>query len=46
MCGGTEDLDFGPDPFDQEILDDDTPVWLCEPCWQDAADEILGNYEI
>lgn len=34
------DLYWGPDPFQSEINDDDTPMWLCDDCYQASADEI------
>lgn len=40
VCGGTENLIYGPDPFDSEILGDDTDVWLCETCYWISSDEI------
>lgn len=43
-CGefGTPEnpVTFGPDPYYQEIHEDDSPVWECERCRQESADEI------
>ena len=40
-CGKKgEDVDYCEDPFAAEIHDDHTQVWLCEKCWQNAADDI------
>jgi hypothetical protein len=27
-----KDLIFGPDPYQEDIHGDDTPVWLCDEC--------------
>ena len=35
-----EDMIFGPDPFDSEINDDDTEVWLCESCHHESGMDI------
>lgn len=35
-----DDLRYGPDPYQHEINDNDTPVWLCPDCYQDNADAI------
>ena len=40
VCGSTEDLIYGPDPFDSEVLGDDTDVWLCGICYDLSSDEI------
>lgn len=38
-CGCTEDLEYGHDPFAEEIGHDDTPVWECVACrYQSAMD--------
>ena len=39
-CGKTRDLQYGPDPYQSEINDDDTPVWLCGECKQEHCDDI------
>lgn len=40
QCGSTIDVTFGPDPYAQEIGDDETPVWLCAICIQESVDAI------
>lgn len=37
---GNPDATYAPDPYAEEILDDETPVWLCEQCRADNALEI------
>ncbi len=38
-CGTYDDISYGPDPFSQEIHNDDTPCWLCKECsYQSAMD--------
>ena len=39
-CHEVKPCTLGPDPFAQEIHDDDTEVWLCEKCYQDRKDDI------
>jgi len=41
-CSNTKDnpVTKGPDPFQQEINDDDSEVWECESCRSDLADDI------
>lgn len=39
-CGEIKTISFGPDPYASEINDDDTPVWLCEDCYQERAWDI------
>ena len=34
------ELSYGPDPYENDINDDDTPVWLCLPCAEDSAADI------
>lgn len=38
-CGGVP-IDYGPDPYAAEILDDPTPVLLCLDCIELQKDEI------
>lgn len=38
--GCTNEATFGPDPYAQDIYDDDTPVWMCADCRDDSAMEI------
>lgn len=41
QCGKVgDDVIFAPCPYQSEINDDDTPVWLCEDCRYDNALEI------
>lgn len=35
-----KDMLFGPDPYNQDIRGDDTPVWLCDDCYNIAVGEI------
>ena len=39
-CGTEVDLIFAPNPYAHEINDDDTPLWLCQGCRQELADDI------
>ena len=39
-CGGTENLEWGPDPYAEEIRGDDTPVWECVHCREESARDI------
>lgn len=39
-CGTTKGIDYGPDPYAEGINGDDTPVWLCERCYQESVDNI------
>jgi len=39
-CGATDDLSFGPDPYDEEVNDDSTPVWECGNCRDERRDGI------
>jgi len=39
-CGTNDNLIWGPNPYAHEINDDDTPMWLCENCRQELADDI------
>ena len=39
-CGSTENLEFGPCPFNQEINGVDDPVWLCHECIKNRFDDI------
>jgi len=39
-CGGTDDLKWGPDPYDYDINCDDTPVWECDHCREQSAMDI------
>lgn len=39
-CGTTENVTFAPDPYDEDINGDDTPVHLCEHCREERAADI------
>lgn len=37
-CGGP--VEFAPDPYQSEINDDDTPVWMCENHRYESSQDI------
>ena len=38
-CGTTENLEYGPEPYNSDINNDQTPVWECKKCrWNSAMD--------
>lgn len=39
-CGEVKDLWYGPDPYQSDINDDDTPVWQCDDCAYESAQDI------
>lgn len=39
-CGMTDNVTFAPDPYDEDINGDDTPVHLCENCREERAADI------
>jgi len=39
-CGGTDELEYGPDPYAAEISGDDTPVWECRECHYQSGMDI------
>lgn len=42
-CGNKfpeDKLRYGPDPYNEEINDDDTDVYLCDDCYQLSIDSI------
>ncbi len=39
-CGTEVDLEFAPDPYQEEINDDATPVWECASCRVESMDDI------
>jgi hypothetical protein len=39
-CGTKDGLQFSSDPYRDELHDDPTPVWMCEKCRKESADEI------
>lgn len=38
-CNATTDVTFAPDPYAQDMQGDETPVWMCESCRSQRADE-------
>jgi hypothetical protein len=36
-CGTTKDLEYGPDPYSEDIHGDTTPVWECARCRHESA---------
>lgn len=40
ICGTTNNVSFGPDPYVNEICHNDTEHWLCAECRQSLLDEI------
>jgi hypothetical protein len=43
ICEETQDLIFGPDPFDSEVLGIDDDVYLCRTCFRLTADEVESD---
>jgi hypothetical protein len=39
-CKTTENVTFDADPYAHDIDGDDTPVWLCDECREQRADDI------
>lgn len=39
-CGTSEDLDYDPDPFEQEVNGINKRVWLCRSCRESAKNDI------
>lgn len=39
-CGTIKEVTLAPDPYDSEINDDYTPIWMCDNCRSNRADEI------
>jgi hypothetical protein len=39
-CGTTKNVSFGPDPYNSDVNNDDTPVWECENCRYESAQDI------
>jgi len=35
-----EEVEFGPDPFLEEIYGNTEPLWMCEDCIRNSLDEI------
>jgi hypothetical protein len=40
FCDSKSEVTFAPDPFDEEINGNDTPVWECQDCREQSADDI------
>lgn len=40
VCGEDKELFYGPDPYAQELYDDETPVWQCSDCAHESAMDI------
>lgn len=38
-CGSLS-ASFGPDPYNSDVNDDDTPVWLCGECRHESAMDV------
>jgi hypothetical protein len=38
-CGSWDTI-YAPDPYNHDIHDDDTPVWMCERCREESALDI------
>lgn len=39
-CGTNVDVEFGPDPYAEDVYGDYTPVWECRICREISADDI------
>ena len=39
-CNTTEDVTYGPDPYDADVNNDSTPVWECGRCRAESAGDI------
>lgn len=39
-CGTTDDVSYGPCPYNADVNNDDTPVWLCSSCRHERAQDI------
>lgn len=39
-CGGTTDLSYAPDPYNEDINGNDEPVWECDSCRYNSAMDI------
>lgn len=35
-----DDIEYGPDPYDEDVGGDDTPVWECDDCRTQSAMDI------
>jgi len=39
-CGSDIHLRYGPNPFMDDVWNDQTPEWLCDKCYMESCDEI------
>lgn len=42
-CGtlhSESEMSYGPDPYADEILGDNTPIWLCRECWNQSENDV------
>jgi hypothetical protein len=39
-CANDAALEIAPDPYSLELYADKKPVWMCEPCRKDRANEV------
>ena len=39
-CGSTDNVQHIPHPYQSEINDDNTLVYICSDCYNDACDDI------
>jgi hypothetical protein len=40
VCGTKEDVEYIPDPFDEEVWGDTNMRWLCDNCANEIAQDI------
>jgi hypothetical protein len=39
-CGSTSNLEYGPNPYNQDVKGDNTNVWLCNDCCYESSSDI------
>ncbi len=39
-CGTLVEVTFAPEPYEQDLHGDETPVWMCEECREKSAREL------
>ena len=39
-CGTKQEVTLAPDPYNSDLYGDETPVWMCEDCRLQRADDI------
>lgn len=39
-CDERKECEWMPDPYEQEIYHDDTPMWICDECAYQCARDI------